>query len=929
MYEPSLTNALPKLFQLSLKDLVNSFLQDFMTQNNNETRCVTREFPSNNTFVNFGDLLLNAQDAIEVGGTGSSQYGVIIHNLMTVIKTEILDVFLEDGRSYLNDLFISKITELQSSIPGMLNFPGDYGSQYRMELGELVADVELKLSNATIQNIDTVGAPMSLVTPISPQDIYNTFAVGVGRPLQTSAVLTFGFDDGDKITMRNVVGFSLDLGAIVDLTAHMSIIENNLMKFPIQDMLNLDCWLSLIPAPPLDSKGMRLPNVNPTLSLKLGLLMALSELDITCISCSSPLLEEFSTPSQLTDILNNDVVNYITNVLSESFLQVSIDRMLNESGYKCPHHISYNATYESVNFEDLEYQNQEPDDIRLLVAVVGTIVSLIIITFSVRIQLQKLKRRKLKRWAARLTSVEVSMLLEYQKREQDYQSRLNAGQAMIYNPAIPCIMRFMIPVLVIINIAFFLSGHLSIGASVGLKAIFAGENIDVERLFVFSMAESIKDMWDAGAKELAIFILLVSGVWPYMKQLSVLVLWFLPPKLVSVSRRESLFVWLDRLGKWSFVDIFVLILSIASFRTVIKTPNDISYLPEDFIKMDLIVVPQWGLYANMIAQFMSQLNSHIIIYYQRRVQSNFEEEDANKMDSQILRKHKFRDSRMKDSTFWSLRPASSMMLLALSMLFILVIVFGCILPSYSLEQFGLVGLVSSIPYVKHNIFSTMKILLDQANFTGILVDRLGLTVLSTVMILTVLVIPCIQVVMLLIRWFMPLSKRSRLRLFSLMEALSSWQYIEVYLVSIIVASWQLGKVSEFLINDYCLALENIFANLQFYGVLGINDAQCFRVSAKLELATWFLIVASILLMLINHMVGSASQNQEEDLKYEFFISRVGLFDSGTFSGENNLSNEKFDDNSKWIRTKLAPEGTLFTEYYRCLLTKEEPVETIP
>lgn len=198
MYEPSLTNALPKLFQLSLKDLVNSFLQDFMTQNNNETRCVTREFPSNNTFVNFGDLLLNAQDAIEVGGTGFSQYGLIIHNLMTVIKTEILDVFLEDGRSYLNDLFISKITELQSSIPGMLNFPGDYGSQYRMELGELVADVELKLSNATIQNIDTVGAPMSLVTPISPQDIYNTFAVGVGRPLQTSAVLTFGFDDGGE-----------------------------------------------------------------------------------------------------------------------------------------------------------------------------------------------------------------------------------------------------------------------------------------------------------------------------------------------------------------------------------------------------------------------------------------------------------------------------------------------------------------------------------------------------------------------------------------------------------------------------------------------------------------------------------------------------------------------------------------------------------
>jgi uncharacterized paraquat-inducible protein A len=107
---------------------------------------------------------------------------------------------------------------------------------------------------------------------------------------------------------------------------------------------------------------------------------------------------------------------------------------------------------------------------------------------------------------------------------------------------------------------------LSLGATVNIEAELAGEKFRVDKFFEFSMARSTVDIWNAGGRELAVIIVIFSGIWPYTKQLMSLVVWFMPPSRLSVSRRESILLWLDRLGKWSMIDIFVLVVSIAAFR---------------------------------------------------------------------------------------------------------------------------------------------------------------------------------------------------------------------------------------------------------------------------------------------------------------------------------------------------------------------------
>jgi uncharacterized paraquat-inducible protein A len=111
-----------------------------------------------------------------------------------------------------------------------------------------------------------------------------------------------------------------------------------------------------------------------------------------------------------------------------------------------------------------------------------------------------------------------------------------------------------------------LSGHLSLGATVNIEAELAGEKFRVEKFFEFSMARSTVDIWNAGGEELAIMILIFSVIWPYTKSLMTFVLWFLPPSRLSISRRGSILLWLDWLAKWSMIDIFVLVISIAAFR---------------------------------------------------------------------------------------------------------------------------------------------------------------------------------------------------------------------------------------------------------------------------------------------------------------------------------------------------------------------------
>ena len=52
----------------------------------------------------------------------------------------------------------------------------------------------------------------------------------------------------------------------------------------------------------------------------------------------------------------------------------------------------------------------------------------------------------------------------------------------------------------------------------------------------------------------------------------------------------------------SMVDVFVLLMTLASFNISINSP-EIAFLPEGLYGLTMLVVPRWGLYANMVSVY--------------------------------------------------------------------------------------------------------------------------------------------------------------------------------------------------------------------------------------------------------------------------------------------------------------------------------------
>ena len=291
---------------------------------------------------------------------------------------------------------------------------------------------------------------------------------------------------------------------------------------------------------------------------------------------------------------------------------------------------------------------------------------------------------------------------------------------------------------------------------------------------------------------------------------------------------------------------------------------DVEFLPVDFYSLDLLVSPKWGLYANLTVQIISQISSHFIIHYHRRIVeaairnenvdipdvvntgTTIMDEEGDEIESVPVAREKFvttdsarsgdegnetaitnaphqgfepvvhdalEQTKNRLSIFAFKRPHRgesdklvirrfvNPLLVTLTSCCIVLVILGCVLPSYSVSAYGIVGLLVesgqnfSAAESSYSAITTISLLFEQAKLTGTAADFVGLGSLAVIMLLSVLFAPIAQSMVLLIQWFVPLTRKRRFRLMILLEILQAWQYAEVYLLAIIVGSWQLGPIS--------------------------------------------------------------------------------------------------------------------------------------
>jgi hypothetical protein len=130
----------------------------------------------------------------------------------------------------------------------------------------------------------------------------------------------------------------------------------------------------------------------------------------------------------------------------------------------------------------------------------------------------------------------------------------------------PAWLRYGIPLWLIATFVLLFNSDIGSGVTADWLLYQKGELIERRSLIEVSIFSSVKELWLNHSYPLAILIVITSICWPYLKLMLSMYAWMRPfPK---PRRREFLLEAIDCLGKWSFVDIVVLVEMMVAFRYV-------------------------------------------------------------------------------------------------------------------------------------------------------------------------------------------------------------------------------------------------------------------------------------------------------------------------------------------------------------------------
>lgn len=975
--KPWALKLIPGLFQKTVRIALNNQLRSFLS---GENKCPEPKLKGKDQFVDFRDLLLPPQAATVAGASGTAPYGDMGAFLKQLVDEKIFVVDPNTGLSRINDYIIVPLTQSESNISGsylvqgnLLNYDGN------IDIPGLKARFHLKISDVRVGNLDSVTSLKIFSPSLSDaHQLNNEAALGTPvKPLEAQCNVYLNVT-GEKIQVDNRFTIKIILDSIQILADLMALVDAKaMMHFPMRDITNLYCWLATIPAPPLDEFGLRLKNIttNSASLVHLAATVQNAEFTLDCLSCSSPGIDELGHVLKTDEgkrestHLVNHTLNKLVHMMQGVFMQVQIDRILKEASMRCPHLSTYNSVDANMKYKTMKvpsYADHSANFVAAVAIFLGCSICLIFLAVFVGKVIARCKHRK---WLRTLCYEDLQYHYMQQIREDKLQNGLNKNTAaMVLSTDVPIIARITIPIVILVNIALFISGQLSLGASVNIDLTLAGQKIIIDDFFEFSLAHSTVQMWEGGAHVLAIIIVIFSGLWPYVKQLLVLFMWLLPPRMVSVHFRGKMFYWLDALGKWSVIDLFVLIITMVAFRISIESPDSLSSLLSSLYSVNLMIIPKWGLYAMMIAQLLSHVSSHFVMHYHRKIveagmRRGVEKElssislDSDEDDSVVneVTSHKFyqpslrnrstsksalrhcvyKVERSSKGNFLLIRSWVEGVLVIIGLSVMLSFVLGCTFPSFQIELLGLVGIAVELGQAgvaaanKYSIFQAASVLFGLAEYLNTAGDWVGLTSLSLLMIISTCFVPVVQVLVMFGIWFIPMNFDSRLRkkLVFFVEVLKAWQYVEVYLLALLIATWQIGGISQFFFNDVVGGkLDGILGSMVYYGMLSSENAQMFYVMANVEYGTYLLFAASLLLALLEAIILRAEKQQrnqgmkemrENDKKSKHIRNQISFKDD--FEADGVQANDirsfpaRFTDYFKWLLISCPEESKQILE----------------
>lgn len=416
-------------------------------------------------------------------------------------------------------------------------------------------------------------------------------------------------------------------------------------------------------------------------------------------------------------------------------------------------------------------------------------------------------------------------------------------KSLFQHPATPLVARYFIPFVQIMNVVgLVIAIGFSDAANITMSLTIFGAQTETVALVPFTLFSTINDTWNSGAWPLALLITVASCMWPIVKNLALLFLWFAPSTIVSAARRRVILEYLDMLGKWSFLDVFVIVITLAALRNYVVGAYyaNLSFLDTDVLITDVNVTPENGLTLLCFVAALSLIINHIVLVIHDKIDTSnrlcearatgrekaMQSTPAIAMDKLRIISYKFvgttRTGQVRAVDFRMAKGLVFLLLLSFSL-----ICAGISVPLITFELRGLLGLLleviskdspvlgSQLNIKTYSVLGMGRVLGESATDTTWETAVIGF--FKTMFAISVYVAPLLLLAMLAILFLLPMNLNMSKSVFFWTKINSYWSGLEIFLVAIILGLLELGIVTQF-ITDF------------------ITDDTCSQIKAAIELA---------------------------------------------------------------------------------------------
>lgn len=316
--------------------------------------------------------------------------------------------------------------------------------------------------------------------------------------------------------------------------------------------------------------------------------------------------------------------------------------------------------------------------------------------------------------------------------------------------------------------------------------------------------------------------------------------------------------FLDASGKWGLLDIYVSIMLIVGMRLHLPVSDGDDNHPS---AVDLWVRPRPALFMYWAVIMASFAETHLMLALLRRIEDQDLEDECILLRTEVLlpaqplAKRTFRDSQ---GTLWALTSRGRLAVALSVVLAAAGIVYGASITAFTFNFEGFVAWVlQDEGYSSQRSFSLLSMGVDLPR-SGLNGASAPLRVAQVLFFLLTLGATLASQALLLLLWLIPLRHARQTLLYHVTEIVRAWSAVEVFLVSILVAVWQLQPLARFIVKDSCSPINN-FLKSDFDRPLQGHDT-CFEVTTAFNSGIWILAVACFFnIVLTNRILWLASK----------------------------------------------------------------------